>query len=172
MTAELRGERVDESEAEYIKRTGSNSGYGQKYNAEAVNKGINSAYKGAKGPTNKQRSVTHALLRGRGDAATKLDAACARFDRLDQRMADRERADAAARVDARARDDAEDPIEGLRKLLGGNSGRTTSIYQGKESLREVRIRGNDVEALIGKTWKQAYVSPSGLRKVIVKQFDA
>lgn len=55
----------DESEAEYIKRTGSNSGYGQKYNAAAVEKGIASAYKGEKPPTGKQRSVTHALLRGR-----------------------------------------------------------------------------------------------------------
>ena len=34
------------------------------YNPESVDKGINSAYKGTKGPTNKQRSVTHALLKG------------------------------------------------------------------------------------------------------------
>ena len=38
---------------------------GPKYNVEAVNKSINSAYKGQKPPTAKQRNVTHALLKGR-----------------------------------------------------------------------------------------------------------
>jgi hypothetical protein len=38
---------------------------GGKYNAASVNQAINSAYRGQKGPTGKQRSVTHALLRGR-----------------------------------------------------------------------------------------------------------
>lgn len=34
------------------------------YNASSVNKAIDSAYRGTKGPTGKQRSVTHALLKG------------------------------------------------------------------------------------------------------------
>ena len=55
----------EETMEQYIRRTGSNSGYGQKYNKEEVDKGINAAYRGTKGPTGKQRSVTHALLRGR-----------------------------------------------------------------------------------------------------------
>lgn len=37
-----------------------------KYNASSVDKAINSAYRGKKPPTSKQRSVTHALLKGRG----------------------------------------------------------------------------------------------------------
>lgn len=58
--------RADESEAEYIRKNGTNSGYGQKYNAKSVEEGINSAYRGQKQkPTGKQRGVTHALLRGR-----------------------------------------------------------------------------------------------------------
>jgi len=41
------------------------------YNPESVNKAINSAYKGTKGPTNKQRSVTHALPKGSTGYASK-----------------------------------------------------------------------------------------------------
>jgi hypothetical protein len=55
---------AEETEAEYIRRNGTNSGYGVKYNAASVEKGINSAYKGQK-PSAKSKSVTHALLRGR-----------------------------------------------------------------------------------------------------------
>ena len=58
--------RSDESEAEYIRRNGTNSGYGQKYNEGSVNKAINQAYAGQKAPSLKARGVTHALLKGRG----------------------------------------------------------------------------------------------------------
>jgi len=60
------GKRMDRLEARQDrKRADAESPASPKYNAEAVNKAINRAYEGTKGPTKKQRSVTHALLRRR-----------------------------------------------------------------------------------------------------------
>lgn len=51
-------------------RGGKSMSKGPKYNASAVDKAISSAYRGKKPPTAKQRSVTHAILRGYGPRDT------------------------------------------------------------------------------------------------------
>lgn len=57
---------ADETEAQYIRRTGSNSGYGSKYNPKAVNKEIMSANRTGKPMGGKEMRAIHGLLRGNG----------------------------------------------------------------------------------------------------------
>lgn len=69
--------RKDESEAEYIRRTGSNSGYGVKYNSESVNKAIAAQNRSGRGKIGgREGKMIHALLKGnsRDDAMTNTRA--------------------------------------------------------------------------------------------------
>lgn len=51
----------------------------------------------------------------------------------------------------------------------GNKVCILSIYKGREILRPVAIGTDDIiEVLCGKTWHRAWVSPSGLRSLMVK----
>jgi hypothetical protein len=46
---------------------GSGGSSTHKYNSKSVDEALGSAYRGTKGPSPKQRSVTHRLLMGHGD---------------------------------------------------------------------------------------------------------
>ena len=56
-----------------------------------------------------------------------------------------------------------------RDILGGDTGKTTTIYNNREALRVVRVNeDNTIDTLVGQNWKSSFVSPVGLRKIMVR----
>jgi len=56
----------------------------------------------------------------------------------------------------------------LRGFVESGS-KSITVYRGREAMRPVRINeDNTVEVLVGRSWRSAYVSPGGIRKIIVR----